>query len=679
MKRFILYLVILSLPCYIYAKETYSVYVNSIIDKEYTIKRWQPTIDLLNKKLDKYHFEIIPVKPIELDKIKKLLDQKKIDFLITQPAIYTQLAYTHGIYRILTMSNIYGMSRFGSVFISNKKTGIKTLGGIKNKTVAAVAPYGFGGWLIGYNKLYDNGIDPLGGKKVSFLGTQIDVIKGILENRYEVGIIQTGILEKIKKKGELDLNDLYLIDAKLIDNKIMASTNLYPEWAFSVAKHVGLDVTNEVFKVLNSIKEGDKEAVAGEYSFWHLPENYTEVDKLFKKFKLGHYRDLPDYSLEDILWISAVLFFISVFIILLIKYNFTKRLKNELLLKNYEKDVILNESGAGILKLDHNMKIVYVNKSLLKILHLKNNNPDKKSIDGFFTRNIRKLIRSIKDGEHVELRVAMKRSRGELFPANLKIYYKKDSYSLLFITDLTDQKTDESEIIKAYDSIDNILKSIIHQWKQPLTGLGFMIEYLEDLYSKGNLDKNEFQKIVLDLNRAKKHLVMTVDDFQSFFNIEQNNNRIDRPAFEFLFKLSEPLLNQYHISYEMDFKEGLFERERFFIDGSKRLLQHALLNIINNSVDAFKGIERPGAYIKLSVFKKGEYLHIDISDNAGGILYIKDIDKIFEPYFTTKEVGNGLGLFIVKSIIEKKLKGAISVKNIGMGLVFNISIPVKRG
>lgn len=99
------------------------------------------------------------------------MDNKKIDLLITQPAITTDLIFTKNISPMLTLANKYHMSEFGSVFITLKNNNsINNLKNIKNKTIAAVAPLGLGGWLAGYSELYDIGIDPKKDKKVSFLG-----------------------------------------------------------------------------------------------------------------------------------------------------------------------------------------------------------------------------------------------------------------------------------------------------------------------------------------------------------------------------------------------------------------------------------------------------------------------------------------------------------------------------
>lgn len=94
------------------------------------------------------------------------------------------------------------MSEFGSVFITQSNNSkINKLEDIEGKSIAAVAPLALGGWLAGYNELFDNNIDPIKDNKVTFLGgNQKNVINSILENKYDVGVIRTGMLEKLSKK-----------------------------------------------------------------------------------------------------------------------------------------------------------------------------------------------------------------------------------------------------------------------------------------------------------------------------------------------------------------------------------------------------------------------------------------------------------------------------------------------
>jgi len=100
------------------------------------------------------------------------------------------------------------------------------------------------------------------------------------------------------------------------------------------------------------------------------------------------------------------------------------------------------------------------------------------------------------------------------------------------------------------------------------------------------------------------------------------------------------------------------------------------INIINNSKDAFKINNIENREIKIKTEQKDNNVVITIADTAGGIPADK-IDNIFKPYFTTKSEynGTGLGLYIVKTIIEEHYNGSIKATNIDNGALFTISIP----
>ena len=101
-----------------------------------------------------------------------------------------------------------------------------------------------------------------------------------------------------------------------------------------------------------------------------------------------------------------------------------------------------------------------------------------------------------------------------------------------------------------------------------------------------------------------------------------------------------------------------------------------LINIINNAKDAILSNHIENGYIKIDVAKQKNELLIKISDNAKGIP-IDIINRIFEPYFSTKEVinGTGLGLYISNTIIQNHMDGKIDVYNSEVGAIFIISYP----
>ena len=111
-------------------------------------------------------------------------------------------------------------------------------------------------------------------------------------------------------------------------------------------------------------------------------------------------------------------------------------------------------------------------------------------------------------------------------------------------------------------------------------------------------------------------------------------------------------------------------------------VDQVLLNIYKNALDEFKRREIQNPTLKVIVKELNQngsdWLKIDIIDNAGGIDEAI-IDKIFEPYFSTKSRnGMGIGLYMTKIIVENHLKGIIEVKNQDGGACFQIRLPLKK-
>ena len=115
-------------------------------------------------------------------------------------------------------------------------------------------------------------------------------------------------------------------------------------------------------------------------------------------------------------------------------------------------------------------------------------------------------------------------------------------------------------------------------------------------------------------------------------------------------------------------------------DGYENEFKQVLLNIINNAknkiIEKNLPINKKGS-IDINIKRCEESNMIEIIDDAGAIDE-KIINSIFEPYFTTKEDGMGLGLYMAKIIIEDKMKGTINVRNYKNCVIFTINLPFKR-
>lgn len=283
-----------------YEKTKVNVLVIAIYGVEIAKDHWQPTIDYLQSSLPQYEFKLIPVRPVELNRIKKLISSKEIDFVITQPAIYVDLELNLGISRILTMVKKGGLSEFGSTLITRSDSGIKTIKDLHDKTIGGVAKLGFGGWLVGYKEMLSHGFDPYkDAKEVIFFGDQPKEIQAVLDGIIDVAVIRTGMLEKLSESKMISLEDFRVLEPKNYPGfPMMVSTALYPEWAFAKTRNSSNELSKAVALSLLSLESNSQAAQKAGFQEWTFPYDYQPVHELLKTLHVGPYKDYGNVTLR---------------------------------------------------------------------------------------------------------------------------------------------------------------------------------------------------------------------------------------------------------------------------------------------------------------------------------------------------------------------------------------------
>jgi len=226
-------------------------------------------------------------------------------------------------------------------------------------------------------------------------------------------------------------------------------------------------------------------------------------------------------------------------------------------------------------------------------------------------------------------------------------------------------------------AMGEMLGNIAHQWRQPLSAISIVASGIRVKKSMGEIDDEQLDKDLLNIVNSTKMLSNTIDDFSNFYSNKKElaSFNIDE-AINQVLSLVLPNLKNKNIVLEKDIVT-------IEVLSYKNELIQAILNIINNSKDALQNIEEP-RLIKITTKQKEDVLVIELLDNAGGIKE-EIINRVFEPYFTTKfkSKGTGIGLYMTKKIIEDSLNGKIEVENKKFelenkeytGALFTIEIP----
>jgi len=217
-------------------------------------------------------------------------------------------------------------------------------------------------------------------------------------------------------------------------------------------------------------------------------------------------------------------------------------------------------------------------------------------------------------------------------------------------------------------AMGEMIGSIAHQWRQPLNAIAGHIQMIEFDHEDQLIDTKYIRNFIDENMKLVNFMSNTIDDFRDFFRVDKVKKHFN--AKNALFGT----LNLINAQLKEKSVEVIVNAdEKCSVFGFESEFQQVLLNIINNAKDEFIEKNRKDGLINITVQADINFTVFKISDNAGGIPE-KIIDRIFEPYYTTKEQGKGtgLGLYMSKMIIEKNMGGHISVANIDLGAEFTI-------
>ncbi|WP_323587977.1 HAMP domain-containing sensor histidine kinase [Aliarcobacter butzleri] len=222
----------------------------------------------------------------------------------------------------------------------------------------------------------------------------------------------------------------------------------------------------------------------------------------------------------------------------------------------------------------------------------------------------------------------------------------------------------QSKFVKSGEMIANIT----HQFRQPLNNISYILINLKKRFESEKLDKIFFDKKVNQANEQVSFLSKTIDDFKEFYLQEkEKHDFLVKDSIQNALTILNPDLQKDNINLNLKFET--FEDIKIF--GVKNELSQVILSLVSNSIDALKNRHNPK--ISINVVSSSAEVIIEILDNAGGIK-AKNLKKIFEPYFSTKEEGTGIGLYLSKIIIEESFGGKLQVQNIKDGAKFSIFI-----
>lgn len=388
--------------------------------------------------------------------------------------------------------------------------------------------------------------------------------------------------------------------------------------------------------------------------------------------------------------------------------NINERKKVETDLKNSQSHLfhIINSISDPIFVKDRNHKMVFANEAHCKLLgrgmdeiigkddydfHLKEEADIywKADEDVFNSgiENVNEETNTSKTGE----------THYVITKKNLYTNENKDEYIVGIVNDITERKTAEEKIKELNKNLEEkvreeieknrekealllkqsrnaamgeMIGNIAHQWRQPLNGLALIIQDIEESYLYSELNAEYIKNSVSKSMSIIQHMSQTIDDFRNFFKPDKEKQSFSIKA------VLEKTISFVEASFRNNKIElSLYVGNDMFITGFPNEYSQVIINILNNAKDVIleRKVECP--YVRITLKDNYGKALLLIDDNAGGI-DTEVIEKVFDPYFTTKEQGKGtgIGLYMSKTIIEKNMGGKLKVRNTGQGAEFSIEI-----
>ncbi|MBV6342700.1 sensor histidine kinase, partial [Candidatus Magnetobacterium casense] len=382
----------------------------------------------------------------------------------------------------------------------------------------------------------------------------------------------------------------------------------------------------------------------------------------------------------------------------------TEAVTNELRLSEERYRTILSTSVDGFWIVNFERRLVFVNEAYCNMSGYSQEDLLQMGINDLEVIESpedtqRRLIKIMNDGcDRFETKHRCK--DGSIIDIDASVnFIKRDNVMFAFLRDITERKRLERQLRELNMNLESMAKEettkrqmqeqmliqqskmasmgemigvIAHQWKQPLNSVGIIVQDIRDAWQFGEIDEQYVNEMIASTMSQVNFMGKTIDDFRNFFKPSKQKVSFDvKTAIEDLISMFKPVFNKNNITINLQVEHSI----SLVTDGYPNELKQVMLNILNNSKDAIIASRATSdglIELKIANDESGARIVIVIRDNGGGIA-AEVIDRIFEPYFTTKgSEGTGIGLYMSKTIIETNMGGGLTVRNVDGGAEFTI-------
>lgn len=305
----------------------------------------------------------------------------------------------------------------------------------------------------------------------------------------------------------------------------------------------------------------------------------------------------------------------------------------------------------------------------------------------------------LRNKRQLRLETHHRRKNGSIFPVEVMANYIEfggKEYNFCFVRDISERKEAEQKLLELNANLEarvleevnknrdkdhlliqqsrlaamgEMIGNIAHQWRQPINALSLVLANIKDSFEYGDLDQDYLDGQVERGGKLIQKMSTTIDDFRNFFRPDRKQQ-----AFSLTKAVKDALMvvevSYAHAKIDLQLEPG----EDVVSEGFPNEYAQVVLNLLSNAKDAILERGVIGGRVSIRVEQGKEEARVIVSDNGGGIPE-HILPKVFDPYFTTRETGTGIGLYMSRMIIEN-MQGHIAIANADGGARITLTTPL---
>lgn len=578
-----------------YAKEEIHFGVFSYLGPKETREKYQPLVDYLNRTLD----QKVILEVMTQEEMNAKIAKNELDIITTNPThflvIRQKYAISGAIATLVGYSKGVQTSRLGGVIVVRQDSTIKTLNDIEGKTIATPSTKHMGGFRAQAYELFRAGIDLSHSKSklIETLGSHQEVVYDILAHKADVGFIRDGILEEMVKNGEINADDLRIVNEQHnTPHPYKISTQLYPEWPIFALPTADIYDVKDFLAALLSLKPTDEAIKAAGIYGYTLPADYLEVEQLSRDLRLPPFDKAPEFTLYDI-WSQHKnnIIIASIVLVLILLYYLREQSRKKLF------ESLLSSMGDGVYGVDKKGNCIWINQQALTMLGY-----TKKEVLGkdqhllfhhhkpsneFYDVTECPIHLTLQDFETRYADEYFIRRDGTFFPVSLTVAPNDHHGAIVVFRDITEQVQINQELHTTQSKLKELNITLKH--KNDMLKELARYDGLTHIPNRRFFDE-VYEKKYKEVTREEKSLSVLMIDVDYFKRYNDHYGHLQGD--ECLIKIASALQSTLKRPTDMVARYGGEE----FVIILKNIDKHGVLKVAQSLIDAVAGLDMVHEY-----------------------------------------------------------------------------------